>query len=90
MRDVEICARCDRLKTNGYPEQFKQGQGYCLGHEDHSPSRGPFAAWNDRACVLFIRARGMALRERWIERRQVKQEQSQAQTKTKGCNERFA
>jgi hypothetical protein len=45
MRDgVELCARFDQLKTDGYPEQFKQGKGYCLGHEDDSPSCGPFAA----------------------------------------------
>jgi hypothetical protein len=25
--DVEICARCDRLKTEGYPDKLKQGRG---------------------------------------------------------------
>jgi len=34
--------------------------------------------------VLFIRAKDMALRERWIERRQAKQEQLQVQTEVKG------
>jgi hypothetical protein len=82
--DVEICARCDRLKTEGYPEKLKQGQGYCRGHGDDSPSHGPFAAWNDPACVLFIRALDMALRERWVERCQAKQEKLQVQTAMKG------
>jgi len=25
--DVEICARCERLKTEGYPDKLNQGQG---------------------------------------------------------------
>jgi hypothetical protein len=82
--DVEICARCERLKTEGYPDKLKQGHGYCQGHQNDSPSHGPFAAWNDRACVLFIRAKDMVLRQRWIERRQAKQEQLQIQTAMKG------
>jgi hypothetical protein len=40
--------------------------------------------------VLFIRAKDMVLRERWIERRQARQEKLQVQTETKGRNERFA
>ena len=82
--DVEICARCDRLKTEGRPEKLKQGQGYYRGQGDDSPSHGPFAAWNDRVCVLFIRAKEIALRERWVERRQAKQEHLQVQTAVKG------
>ena len=85
MRDSpEICARCAWLKTEGYPEQFKQGQGYCLGHGNDSPSRPPFANWNDGACVLFIAAKAMAPRERWIEKRQAEERDKELQLETKG------
>lgn len=73
--EVEICARCDRLDVKSHPEQLKQGSGYCMGHGDGSPSRGPLEAWDSRACVLFMPARPMAPRERWIEKHQAKQQQ---------------
>lgn len=83
LEEIEICARCDRLDVKSHPDQVKQGRGYCLIHGPGSPSRPPFSAWNDRACVLFIPARPMAPRERWIEKWQVKQ-QNEVETTTKG------
>lgn len=80
---TDLCARCDRLDLVTDLAQVKMGRGRCLGHEGGSPSRPAFAAWNDQACVLFIPARQMAARERWVEKWQAKQ-QNEVETEAKG------
>jgi hypothetical protein len=63
-----ICAQCEHFSMKGHPDQAALGMGRCNGFDGHVMPIEPFVRWNAVPCVLFGRAKDIAVRNRWIEK----------------------
>lgn len=73
----QICARCEHFTTKDAAgatlPQAAHGIGRCKGYDGHVAPMQPFVTWDGRPCVLFGRAKDMAMRLPWIDKQIAKE-----------------
>lgn len=73
MSRTDTCARCEHFGLREHPEQAAHGLGRCKGFDGHVAPVEPFVRWNATPCVLFGKAKDMAIRQGWIDRQTAKE-----------------
>jgi hypothetical protein len=73
MKPRDPCAICERFTTKDYPEQAAAGLGRCTGF-DNPGTPISFVRHDAPPCVLFMRAKNRAQRERFVAGLQNKKE----------------
>lgn len=66
----KTCARCEKFSVKDHPAEAAQGKGRCSVAWEKEIE--PFMRWDERACVLFGRARNISARENWIRQQEGK------------------
>lgn len=69
IRDPDkFCAKCAKSNFSDHPAEAEAGRVRCTMFEK-------FEDWNERACVLFDKAKNMSKRVVWIQEQQLKQQE---------------
>lgn len=72
MSRAEMCARCEHFTTKDESgatlPQAAHGIGRCKGFDGHVAPVEPYVRFNATPCVLFGRAKDIAMRQPWIDK----------------------